>query len=273
MLLGWLPRPPRLVRRVSRHRRHTRRHRHFADQAEADALFLEAQRTRDRIRNGLPLRRCKLADCQKPFIQEESYTLTTQNRASYCFRAAMRKRAERDRYRGRHNPVVYFIWRDGFIKIGYATRLKQRIYELRIGAPTPLHVVHTLPDDEERTLESALHKQFAEYHISGEWYEEEPVLDCSSLKVICRHSKPRDQLRQHEVLPPTDLMPRPATDKQLRYLNRMAKALDTDPTPKPPSTPADLTSQEASRLIAALRPDYLAQRRANRPPRCPTRQG
>lgn len=65
---------------------------------------------------------------------------------------------------------------DGPIKIGRSLDVKKRRYALQISSPIPLSILCSF--EESRCSERALHRQLAEYRLSGEWFQNHPrVLD------------------------------------------------------------------------------------------------
>lgn len=72
-------------------------------------------------------------------------------------------------------PGAYFIKCGGFIKIGYATNVSQRLVELQIGTPERLEILLTIPGPPK--LERSLHSKFRPLRSQGEWFRaEEPIL-------------------------------------------------------------------------------------------------
>lgn len=68
---------------------------------------------------------------------------------------------------------VYLIGpEEGPIKIGHASNLKTRLHQLQIGNWQSLEVLHsvTVPLFTAKGAEAALHRQFAEYRVRGEWF-------------------------------------------------------------------------------------------------------
>ena len=70
--------------------------------------------------------------------------------------------------------MIYFIEnKDGYIKIGSTSNLKQRIARLQTSDPFPLKVLYTIdiPDEESLIFEKHVHSICVNYLISGEWYK------------------------------------------------------------------------------------------------------
>jgi len=66
--------------------------------------------------------------------------------------------------------TVYFIGDDRRrVKIGFTTNLTQRIYALQSATASELSLLRVL--DGGLATERWLHKKFADYHITGEWFE------------------------------------------------------------------------------------------------------
>lgn len=69
---------------------------------------------------------------------------------------------------------IYFIQgiSGGPIKIGYTTDLENRLKTLQTGYPDRLEYLLAFPGSPEH--EKALHKQFAQYRLNGEWFNPDP---------------------------------------------------------------------------------------------------
>lgn len=69
---------------------------------------------------------------------------------------------------------IYFIQGEcgGPIKIGYTTDLLKRLKTLQTGYPDLLEVLLAFPGKPE--YEKAIHKQFEEYRLNGEWFKSCP---------------------------------------------------------------------------------------------------
>lgn len=69
--------------------------------------------------------------------------------------------------------AVYFIQESGderFLKIGYSDDdVRSRLAQIQTGNPRPLELLGILPDA-TRVDEAALHFQFAEHWVRGEWF-------------------------------------------------------------------------------------------------------
>lgn len=68
----------------------------------------------------------------------------------------------------RWETSVYFVANKSAVKIGYTRNIDQRLAQLRMHSPTPVHAVALLRGGQQ--LESALHARFGEYRIHGEWF-------------------------------------------------------------------------------------------------------
>lgn len=81
--------------------------------------------------------------------------------------------------------IVYFIQTGqyGNIKIGYTKYLAQRIKTLQTGCAENLQLLGFINGDKGK--ERALHKQFREYHIKGEWFK----LNSELIEYINLHSE------------------------------------------------------------------------------------
>jgi hypothetical protein len=72
----------------------------------------------------------------------------------------------------RENNMIYLVQQgeNGPIKIGYTDdKLDNRIKALQTANPYPLHVIITIPGDQN--TESHLHKKFNKYKLCGEWFK------------------------------------------------------------------------------------------------------
>ena len=68
--------------------------------------------------------------------------------------------------------LVFFIHQEGDFKrfkIGYTTKLSERLATLQIGMPDLLVVYRTI-ENVSKKKETQLHGIFAQYHIRGEWF-------------------------------------------------------------------------------------------------------
>ena len=77
----------------------------------------------------------------------------------------------------RRSPrTVYFIQQGtrGPIKIGVAVDIAARIKTLQTGCAEPLRVLATVPGSQQ--AEHALHRQFADLRMEGEWFSPAPEL-------------------------------------------------------------------------------------------------
>lgn len=82
----------------------------------------------------------------------------------------------------RHASVVYFVERQGYIKIGTTSSLKQRLPALAGGSclmpdgvtPGPVTLLATTPGDRE--VEAAYHLRFRRLRVKGEWFRPNKAL-------------------------------------------------------------------------------------------------
>lgn len=101
------------------------------------------------------------------------------NEIDYKRRQAEREAREAER---RKASVVYFVERDGFIKIGFTTQLRKRLSALGKGGQMPegmtvgpVKLLATLPGDDDN--EGYLHRRFRAHRIDGtEWFYPAPEL-------------------------------------------------------------------------------------------------
>ena len=76
---------------------------------------------------------------------------------------------------------VYFIFNpdSNAIKIGFAKDVAKRLATLQTSSPNQLELLGVIKTQSARTakqLEGTLHQQFAQLHISGEWFKAEEAL-------------------------------------------------------------------------------------------------
>ncbi|WP_051482681.1 GIY-YIG nuclease family protein [Synechocystis sp. PCC 7509] len=76
---------------------------------------------------------------------------------------------------------VYFVFNldSNAIKIGFAKDVQKRLAALQTSSPSQLKLLGVIRTQSARTaeqLEGTLHQQFAQLHISGEWFKAEETL-------------------------------------------------------------------------------------------------
>jgi hypothetical protein len=79
----------------------------------------------------------------------------------------------KDSYRAaKVKQALYIIQAEcgGPIKVGIAQNPQARVIELQTGNPYPLRVIAEF--DESANLEKVIHRQFADFRLSGEWFHE-----------------------------------------------------------------------------------------------------
>lgn len=82
----------------------------------------------------------------------------------------------------RRTGLVYFVRRDGFVKIGTTTNLPSRLVQLSRGGDKrpegmtlgPVELLATESGGQAR--ESALHRKFRRFRVAGEWFTEAPEI-------------------------------------------------------------------------------------------------
>jgi hypothetical protein len=82
---------------------------------------------------------------------------------------------------GHQAHFVYFIFNEesNAIKIGHAKDISKRLKALQTSSPAPLKLLKSIHLEGVKTAkerEKALHQQFSELHLSGEWFRAEPAL-------------------------------------------------------------------------------------------------
>jgi hypothetical protein len=68
---------------------------------------------------------------------------------------------------------IYIVESQGYYKIGVASNLKQRLFGLQTGNPSPIEVVETFQFDNYSTmssLEKRTHSILRNYNVRGEWF-------------------------------------------------------------------------------------------------------
>lgn len=76
----------------------------------------------------------------------------------------------------RASSLVYFVERDGFVKIGYSSDLKRRIQQINTGSCLiegmtvgPVELLATI-DGAGKETEDWLHRRFEHLRVGGEWF-------------------------------------------------------------------------------------------------------
>lgn len=69
---------------------------------------------------------------------------------------------------------VYFIKCLDKIKIGYTTDIEKRMKQLKIGNGEKLELIYKIQGN--RYLETVYQHKYENFHISGEWFEAEPIM-------------------------------------------------------------------------------------------------
>jgi hypothetical protein len=67
---------------------------------------------------------------------------------------------------------LYILYAEGtrWIKIGYATDVEFRRYQLQTGCPPPLRILFSTPTEHAQALEEMLKAYLAPYSLQGEWF-------------------------------------------------------------------------------------------------------
>ena len=86
---------------------------------------------------------------------------------------------------------VYFIWCEGFVKIGYTQDIFKRMTAFQTGNPFNLLLLGAIicgSEWEAQALEATLHASFSQYSVSGsEWFEYDnntEILDYINLNAV-----------------------------------------------------------------------------------------
>ena len=76
---------------------------------------------------------------------------------------------------------VYFLKDEqNNVKIGITSNLKNRIGSIQTGNSQEVNLLHYIgpyTQKQATDLEKELHKMFSEYHLRGEWFVGEPIID------------------------------------------------------------------------------------------------
>lgn len=70
---------------------------------------------------------------------------------------------------------VYFVQQGDYVKIGFTTKMENRLRDLQIGAPNELKLLTTVTGP--RKTESKFHEFFRSSHHRGEWFDAKPVIE------------------------------------------------------------------------------------------------
>lgn len=95
--------------------------------------------------------------------------------------------------------TIYFLSYEesDLIKIGYtSTTVEKRVATLQTGLPHRLIVLAHM--DGSMSEEAALHRQFAEHRVNGEWFKPSPGL----MELIERHKVPEPEIEEPVDEPP-----------------------------------------------------------------------
>lgn len=69
---------------------------------------------------------------------------------------------------------VYFIEMQDFIKIGFTTNIRRRLYQIKRGLPYQVKLLHQMPGDFD--LELDIHRRWNHLRYDGEWFHKSPDL-------------------------------------------------------------------------------------------------
>jgi hypothetical protein len=93
---------------------------------------------------------------------------------------------------------VYFIEAEnGLIKIGHTASIRERFKKLNTAVPMQLTLLRLIPGDQE--LERALHAQFAEHRVTGEWFSLDADLRRAALGTNAEQSLTKKSNRSQVV--------------------------------------------------------------------------
>ena len=99
------------------------------------------------------------------------------NRCEYFvweFRKALKRKAEEEVLfapKPRSNPYVYLIGSQGHVKIGIAIDVRSRLSALQTSSPLKLKPLKSWKCLDAVASEKRLHKKFAKFRQSGEWFQ------------------------------------------------------------------------------------------------------
>ena len=131
---------------------------------------------------------------------------------------------------------------EGLAKIGYASRPRARLYNLRIGSPVHLVLAAVIPGS--RQNEQELHARFSKERVHGEWFKingEIARLICD-YRVSAQSQRPRSR-KPSAAVPPFDAS---ANERWLRAYGELA------------SLGRPVSRAAIDRFMATYRPDAKA---------------
>lgn len=73
-----------------------------------------------------------------------------------------------------NGSVVYFVSHGGYVKVGTTRNLPKRLSELQLAMPFPLIFEGVIRGN--ATIETVLHRKWAEHHVRGEWFYIDPKI-------------------------------------------------------------------------------------------------
>lgn len=66
---------------------------------------------------------------------------------------------------------VYFVEADGYLKVGFARNVRERIKGLQTGSPHEINLLDAIADESAQWLEKVLHYFLEEHRHHGEWFK------------------------------------------------------------------------------------------------------
>lgn len=111
-------------------------------------------------------------DMDDHLIPAEVAYAIAEGRVGVVAKMVKRTRAALDE--AHEDPCVYALWSPdtNLIKIGFSTKIRNRVSSIRVASPVPLELLGTWSGtklDEHRA-----HRELAEYRSHGEWFRLEP---------------------------------------------------------------------------------------------------
>lgn len=98
----------------------------------------------------------------------------TEWRAAFLAKVEETKHEYTPRPKAPEKGYVYLIKRDGLYKIGITKSIKSRISQMKTSSATPIELICEKFCDDMLAVETALHIQFADKRVRGEWFDLSP---------------------------------------------------------------------------------------------------
>lgn len=119
-------------------------------------------------------------------------------------RAAYYERKSKYSHSNKLGPAIYFVYCEGFVKIGYTSWLITRLTELQTGSPHEQRLLHAAVC-KTRKVEKKIHSDLVDSHHRGEWFHYCPIVE-SYIQAIKRLSASKQALTLDNVANIIDLI-------------------------------------------------------------------